>query len=454
MAGEVLRVIAGSAQGTEIELGDEFVIGRAEPGQSNFGGDPELSRRHARISRALDGSFTLEDLGSTNGTYLNGWRIPSPQALNDKDRIQVGTSVVELSLPAGNLGATLARRRPVILAEARGAEDLRPPERESLLYATDVRKSYGDHEVLKGIDLEVQPGEIVGLLGANGAGKTTFVSIVAGLRPASGGTIRVAGVDALAHPQEARKHLGIAPQDLGIYPTQSVRRNLLFLGELSGLSGKLLGERVEEIGEALSLTPIFDRPAGVLSGGQKRRLHTGMAMLHHPALLILDEPTVGADVRTRQEILDVVKKLAAEGRAICYSTHYMPEIEDLGASVAILKGGQIIARGSIAELISKHSSPAVELRFDGPPPELRLTGEVTREDATLRVKTRDPSTVAGDAIAQLGTDRARLRDIEIIRPSLESVYLSLTAERYSADRDDEAARAALEPAPAVPAAAA
>jgi len=242
----------------------------------------------------------------------------------------------------------------------------------------------------------------VGLLGPNGAGKTTFVSIVAGVLKADAGTVQITGVDALRDSRKARRRLGIAPQDLGLYPTMSVRRNLTYFGEIAGLRGSELSSRVEEIAEGLSLTPMLDRKAGTLSGGQQRRLHTAMALLHHPPLLILDEPTVGADIRTRQEILDQVKRLAAEGRAVCYSTHYLPEIEELGASVAILDGGRIIARGSIAELVATYSSTAVELHFEGEPPSLSLGADVTRENSVLRVETPDPGKLARTRWASWG----------------------------------------------------
>jgi ABC-2 type transport system ATP-binding protein len=424
---DTLLVVAPGGQTAERPLGDELVIGR-DPGDELLGSDPELSRRHARITRNDAGALVLEDLDSTNGTWLNGWLIPSPQLLSPGDRVRVGQTELVLR------SATEARRRSSIVLGLPGAEELRPARQSSVLYVDGVRKSYGNREVLRGVDLEVQPGEVVGLLGANGAGKTTLVSIVAGIRPADAGEVYVNGVDALRDSQAARRHLGLAPQDLGVYPTLSVRRNLRYFGEIAGLRGSELDERVEEIGSALSLEPIFDRPAGKLSGGQQRRLHTGMAMLHHPPLLILDEPTVGADVRTRAEILDLVKKLAGEGRAVCYSTHYLPEVEELGASVAVLEGGRIIARGSIAELIARHSSPAVELTFDGPAPELDLAGDISREDSVVRIKAEAPTEVAASVVAALGAHAQRLRSIEIIRPSLDSVYLALTERRYTSDR--------------------
>lgn len=448
MAGESLQVLTGPAQGAVLQIGDELEIGRTSGAEARvFEEDLQISRTHARIVRTSRGELILQDLNSTNGTYLNGWKIPSPQILSNEDQIRIGNTALQLD------GVAASAARSAIVTGVHSAET-RPPAGESVLYVSDVRKSYGDLAVLRGVDLEIQPGEVVGLLGPNGAGKTTFVSIVAGLRSANGGEVSVAGIDALGNPREARKHLGIAPQDLGIYAIVSVRRNLRFFGELAGLEGKLLDERVDEVASALSLDPLLERPAGTLSGGQKRRLHTGMAMLHHPPLLILDEPTVGADIRTRQEILELVKKLAAEGRAICYATHYLPEVENLGASVAILQGGKIIARGSIAELVAKHTSPFVELRFEGPAPEITADGELTRVGSLVRIKTQDPSALAAAVIGRLGADAARLRDVEIIRPSLDSLYLSLTEQRYSpgdepaVGAEDRADAGAPEPAPA------
>jgi ABC-2 type transport system ATP-binding protein len=425
-----LRIVEGPSVGMAIPVDQTVVLGRAEDTAGILGRDSEISRRHARVTRAIAGGLILEDAGSMNGTYLNGWKISAPQILSPGDRIQLGATVLEVA------GETVLGRRPAILSGVRNYEELRPKPQDSVLYANAVRKSYGSKEVLKGVDLEVAPGEIVGLLGGNGAGKTSFVSIVAGLRPATSGTVLVNGIDALKEPRRARRFLGIAPQDLGIYPTMTVRRNLLFFGELAGLRGAELRSRVEETAQALSLDPMFEQVSGTLSGGQQRRLHTAMAMLHKPPLLILDEPTVGADVRTRQEILDTVKALAAEGRGVIYSTHYMPEIEDLGASVAILHGGEIVARGSIAELIASHSEPFVELTFDGPAPDLALRGDIDRDDAALRIKNVEPTQAVHEALSALGPEPVpRLLSVEIVRPSLESVYLAITAQRYKGEED-------------------
>jgi ABC-2 type transport system ATP-binding protein len=304
-----------------------------------------------------------------------------------------------------------------------------------MLEIRGLRKAYGNEEVLRGVDLDAEGGEIVGLLGPNGAGKTTLVSIVAGLRRADSGTATVDGIDALAQPKQARAVLGLAPQEPGIYPVLSVEQNLTFFAELAGLRGQRLRARVAETAEALDLADLMGHKAGTLSGGQKRRLHTAMALVTEPRVLFLDEPTVGADVQTRGQILEVVRARAAAGCAIVYTSHYLTEIEDLAASVAILEGGRIIARGPLDEVVAEHGSPAVRLTFEGSAP--ALDGfEVAGSIATLR--TVDPARAAASILARLNGSTDRLCSVDIIRPSLEAAYLALTGRRSNTDRTEEA----------------
>src|SRR5690349_816548 len=192
-----------------------------------------------------------------------------------------------------------------------------------MLEITGLRKAYQGREILRGVDLSAAPGQIVGLLGANGAGKTTLISIVAGLRAADAGNVRVAGLDALHDRRRVAAHIGLAPQELGLYPTLSVVANLTLFGRLAGLRGVTLRHRVHETAERLGLGDQLGRRAAELSGGQKRRLHTGLALLHRPDLMFLDEPTVGADVQSRAGILDIVTSMAAAGATVVYTTHYL-----------------------------------------------------------------------------------------------------------------------------------
>jgi ABC-2 type transport system ATP-binding protein len=301
-----------------------------------------------------------------------------------------------------------------------------PRHNDPVLHVEDLRKSYGPVTALQGVDLDVARGEIVSLLGPNGAGKTTLVSIVAGLRRADAGVVLVDGRDASSRSVEVRRCIGLAPQELGLYPVVSVRNNLLLFGRLAGMRGQTLRGRIDEVAEALDITDLLDRQGGTLSGGQKRRVHTAIALLHRPPLLLLDEATTGADVETRANILDLVRGLAEEGSAILYSTHYLQEVEDLGATVALLDQGRVIARGPVDELIAAHASPLVELTFHGDVPS--VDGQGTVDGSRLRLKTVDPAATLAEILPRLPA--GSLDTVEIVRPSLEAVYLALTGRRY------------------------
>jgi ABC-2 type transport system ATP-binding protein len=304
-----------------------------------------------------------------------------------------------------------------------------------MLRAQHVFKSYGDEHVLDDMSLDIAQGEICALLGPNGAGKTTFVSIVAGLRRPDSGTVEVGGVDAIAHPRLAREMLGLAPQDLGLYPTATVRENLHLFGALAGLRRSALRTRIQETATGLQLEDLLDRPARELSGGQKRRVHTAIALMHRPRLLLLDEPTVGADLSSRAALLETVRQLAGDGAAVCYTTHYLGEIEALDATVVILESGRVLVRGSVQELTRSHAPPMVELTFDGPPPRIDLDMAVVRDGNVLRVHTPEPAATAATIIAALGVNGSRLQSVELRRPGLESAYLALTGRRASAHEE-------------------
>lgn len=307
-----------------------------------------------------------------------------------------------------------------------------------MLAVDGVTKRYGERVALDGVTLTVGPGEVCGLLGPNGAGKTTLVSIIAGLRRPDAGTVAVAGIDVTRGGRAARSAVGLAAQETGVYPTVSVRANLELFAGLAGLAGRQAVERIEEVADLLELTELMDRPARHLSGGEKRRLHTAMAMVHRPPLLMLDEPTTGVDIATRSRLLSAISRLAQEeGCAVLYSTHYLPEVTELGASVAILDDGRIRARGTLAELIARHSLGVVELTFDGPAPPLvapagsaRLDVEV--DGAVVRVETDDhPGPLVARLVGGLGPDAERLVSVDLTPPSLETVFLAVTGRAYA-----------------------
>ena len=305
-----------------------------------------------------------------------------------------------------------------------------------MLHIEGLQKTYGDVVALRGVDLDAASGEIVALLGPNGAGKTTIVSIIAGLRRADAGRVEVDGLDALRRSAEVRRRIGLAPQDLGIYPVVSVRNNFMLFGRLAGLEKADLKKRIDEVAEALQITDLLDRQGGTLSGGQKRRVHTAIALLHHPALLLLDEATTGADVETRRHILELVRGLAAEGSAVLYSTHYLHEVEDLGATVVLLDEGRVIARGAADELVANHAAPVVELTFESEVPAAAVDSSATVDGSRVRLPTTDPAATLAAVVPRL--PGGSLQSVEILRPNLEAVYLALTGRRYDeADKEGE-----------------
>jgi ABC-2 type transport system ATP-binding protein len=300
----------------------------------------------------------------------------------------------------------------------------------ALLDVRGIRKAYGTTIALDGVDLSVARGTILGLLGPNGAGKTSLVSIVAGLRRPDSGTVHVDAIDVVRDPERAQRFVGLAPQETGVYPTVSVRDNLRLFAGIAGLRRRELRRRVDDIAAALGLMELLGRRASDLSGGERRRLHTAIALVHHPLLVLLDEPTTGADVRTRSEILKLVRSLAGAGSAVVYSTHYLHEIEELGADVAFIDHGRIVARGCLAELIARHGSSALELTFDGPvPAALRLDKSIV-DGSSVRIPSADPAGTAAQIIPGLGAEASALRAIEVVRPSLEAVFLTVTGRRY------------------------
>jgi|HubBroStandDraft_2_1064218.scaffolds.fasta_scaffold00986_2 ABC-2 type transport system ATP-binding protein len=301
-----------------------------------------------------------------------------------------------------------------------------------------VCKRFNGLRALSSVDLQIEPGEIVVLLGANGAGKTTLMSIAAALSRPDSGTVWVDGVNMLKQPSRGQRRLGIATQQTGVYPTLSVRDNLRFFGELAGLRRGVLDRRLEEVADAFDLIDMLDRPTRLLSVGQARRLHTAMILLHPPPLLLLDEPTAGVDVATRARMLELVGNLAADGSAICYSSHYLMEVDQLEANVAIIHGGRIIARGSPEALISTHGQSAVELRFSGAPPSLSDIGFVQTSGTTMRVAIdHEPELDIAGILATLGASAKHLQGVKLIQPDLESVFRSLTEQQVLRRNHDE-----------------
>ncbi|MCM6778625.1 ABC transporter ATP-binding protein [Nocardia sp. CDC159] len=299
-----------------------------------------------------------------------------------------------------------------------------------MLEIRDLNKSYGKKKVLTGVNLTVRPGEVLGLLGPNGAGKTTTASIVAGLTAADSGTVRIDGIDIRKDPRQARRRLGLAPQELGVYPTLTAKQNLEFFGRIMGVPRAVLPARIADVAEALGITPFLGTRAHNLSGGQQRRLHTAAALLHQPPVLWLDEPTVGADVSARQDLLAEVRNLADSGAAVVYATHYLPELEVLNARVVVLHHGRILAEGDAAELVERYAKSAVSLEFSGAVPDglgayRAIPGASVTDSRLLTIPTDSPGQLLAQLFTTLNGETDRLLSAEIHHPNLENAYLAI-----------------------------
>jgi ABC-2 type transport system ATP-binding protein len=294
-----------------------------------------------------------------------------------------------------------------------------------MLEARGLVKRYGARAALDGFDLDVRAGEIAGLIGHNGAGKTTFMEVVTGLVRPDRGQVRVGGIDARRRPRAARRLLGIAPQELALYLTATVRDNLRLFGALAGLCGGPPRRAVDEIAEELMLTEVLGQRAGLLSAGQRRRTQAATAMVGGAPLLLLDEPTAGADPQTRAALLTAVRARAAAGAAVLYTTHYLPELADLDATLAVARDGRIIARGS-QDSLTRGLPGELRLRFDGDasagclPPD--LAARARHHDGEVRLASISPP---ADLAAALAAGCAPAW-VDVRRPDLDDLYRSLS----------------------------
>jgi len=221
----------------------------------------------------------------------------------------------------------------------------------------------GDEAVLHELSLSIQPGGVFGLLGPNGAGKTTLISILAGQLRAPAERVTVDGTPLEDLRRREPASLGLVPQEFAFYPMLSCAENLRFFAAVQGLAGKKLRERVAAVASFARIESVLARRAGELSGGLRRRLNLAIGLLTEPRILLLDEPTVGVDPQSRAFLLESIRGLAAAGRTIIYTSHYMEEVEAICDHVAIIDGGKVLREGSLAELLSDEAA-VVKVRHD------------------------------------------------------------------------------------------
>jgi ABC-2 type transport system ATP-binding protein len=314
---------------------------------------------------------------------------------------------------------------------------------DTLIRVNDLTLYYGRHLAVDHIDFEVKAGEILGFLGPNGAGKTTTQRILTGLLPPTKGTAYVLDHDMASDPLGAKKHIGVVPEVANPYPELSGWRNLMFTGELYGLAGRMLKSRAETVLKDFGLWERRDDLARHYSKGMKQRLMLAMALLHHPQVLFLDEPTAGLDVESRRMIHRSVKRLTDDGMGVFYTTHYIEEANMLCDRVAIIRQGRIVASdtpealksafaGSQSVLVS-FSTP-VEPGAIGP---LEGVTHVEKQADKLRLFAESPERVITQVLDFAHSQNLEILSLNTLGPSLEEVFVSLSKGDFSVERSTE-----------------
>jgi len=306
----------------------------------------------------------------------------------------------------------------------------------ALLRAVDLYKSFGNIKAVDGISFQVEKGEVFGLLGPNGAGKSTTISMISTLIAPTAGEIVFEDSNVVREPKVIRQRLGVVPQDIALYPTLTGYENLAFWGSMYGLKGAELKRRIGEVSEIIGLNGRLKDRVDKYSGGMKRRINIGAALLHRPELLIMDEPTVGIDPQSRNHILDTVLELNRQGMTIIYTSHYMEEVEYLCSRICIMDQGRIIASGTKEELVGLiKDQTRVFLKLDKTDDEILgllrsikgVSGAELVQDE-IAVSGENVDMLLADIIAKVTERGRRISSIGVRKPDLETVFLHLTGK--------------------------
>jgi daunorubicin resistance ABC transporter ATP-binding subunit len=312
-----------------------------------------------------------------------------------------------------------------------------------LVTVEDLVKVYpGGIRAVDGISFEVAEGEIFGFLGPNGAGKTTTIRVLVTLLRPDGGRALVDGIDVTASPEEVRTRLGYAAQFIGVDNDLTARENLVLQARLHGLGSGEAARRSEELLEVLQLTEAADRRASTFSGGMRRRLDLGQALVHGPRLLFLDEPTTGLDPQTRRALWGYLADLNRRGVTIFLTTQYLEEADELADRLAIIDAGKIAVEGTPAFLKSQLGGEAISATLESPEEAERAAdvlrpfsdaGEARIYDSTVRVFTADAAGRIAHVVRALDTAGISVSRLELAEPSLDDVFLRHTGARMRVD---------------------
>jgi len=306
-----------------------------------------------------------------------------------------------------------------------------------MLTIKNISKSFGDVKAVKDISFNVKDGEILGLLGPNGAGKSTTISMIATLLKPDEGVITYLGQNISKNDTSLKKDLGYVPQDIALYPTLSGLDNLKFWGNAYGIKKEYLSQRIEEVSNIIGITTRLKDKVETYSGGMKRRINIGCALLHKPKLLILDEPTVGIDPQSRRHILDSVKYLNELNTTVIYTSHYMEEVEFLCDRICIMDQGEIIAKGSKQELIDlTNIQKQIIIEVDNKASlisnnleKLPFVNMSHLKENVITVSVKNNSSNYMDIVKVIDDSNSSLISMDIKEVDLEAVFLSLTGKK-------------------------
>jgi ABC-2 type transport system ATP-binding protein len=434
----MLVFLAGQLQGNRIPAGAQLVVGR-ELGAADviLDRDSGVSRRHAAFSPA-GGGLTIQDMGSTNGTLVNGRRLTGTAALQTGDRVQIGDTVIEVQLPGDRVVEPAA-------APA-GAPAQAAGEHPNNIEVTDLVKEFAGHRAVDGVNLLVNPGEIYGFLGPNGAGKSTTVHMLTTLLPPTSGSARIAGLDVVKDGARVRETIGVALQAAALDMHLNAWEHMEMQTALHGIRKSERRKIAETLLERVALTDAAGRLVGGYSGGMKRRLDLALALVHGPRVLFLDEPTTGLDPQSRTALWEEVARLVREeGMTVFLTTQYLEEADVMADRVGIIDHGEMVAEDTPAALKAEIGRPTVEVipversDFAAASGVLERFGELaTSTHGGVAARLRPGVDDLADVIRALDQASIRVTNVQLHAPTLDDVFLIKTGHSLAGAAEEEA----------------